>query len=301
MEYIWKNSTSNLVSEMLCGLKKIRERNENRYWQYVTYFSRFPLWGSFSPEEKDYTTFELRAKEVKQRSYEFIWLYKRLEDYTSKRTLYAILLNWIMMDSNETAVIRSPFDDYYEPDVFLHNSGDVFVDAGAFNGDSIYSYIRNYGAGYSKIYAYEISPKACAELEENTKEFHDIFVCQRGLGKEPGRMSLQENEAATANKAEALSDASEGSVDIVALDDELEKEGVTFIKMDIEGAEKDALLGCCRIITGSQPKLAICTYHGYEDIWRIPVMIDAMNPNYKFYMRHYGGNLFPTEFVLLCK
>ena len=105
------------------------------------------------------------------------------------------------------------------------------------------------------------------------------------------------NSDASANQLGQLGDT---CVEVVPLDEDLE-DGLTFLKMDIEGAEQSALLGCERLIRSQHPKLAICTYHGYEDIWKIPIMIDRMNPDYQFYLRHYGGNMIPTEFVLLCK
>lgn len=68
--------------------------------------------------------------------------------------------------------------------------------------------------------------------------------------------------------------------------------------MDIKGAEQDALNGAVRRIKEEHPALIVCTYHGYEDIWQIPRVISEMSAEYCFYMRHYGGNLIPTEFVL---
>lgn len=87
---------------------------------------------------------------------------------------------------------------------------------------------------------------------------------------------------------------------MAALDDDL-PDGFTFLKMDIEGAEYDALKGAERTIRKLHPKLAVCVYHGYDDLWRLPILIDNYNPDYKFYLRHNGGNLIPTEFVLLAK
>ena len=103
---------------------------------------------------------------------------------------------------------------------------------------------------------------------------------------------------ASANRLRQEGSAQE-RVEVVALDEDIEE--LTFLKMDIEGAEQGALLGSERLIRSLHPKLAICTYHGYEDIWKIPLMIDGMYPEYQFYLRHYGGNWPPTEFVLLCK
>lgn len=301
IEYIQKTDTVALVAKMKKTLEALKEESESVYCFFVEYFSTYPLWGSLAPEQGDYTVFDRRAKELKQRSYEFLWLYKRLEDYLSKRTLYAILLNWAFLDIDLVEKIKSPYADYYEPDIFPHNYKDVFVDVGAYNGDSISDYIRIYGRRYSKIFAYEISEKTCEVLRENMQKFHDVIVRQKGVGREHGSMSMVEGQDASANRVEKSKGTSEGTVEIVTLDEELEKEGVTFIKMDIEGAEQDALLGCQNILRNAKPKLAICTYHGHEDIWKVPAMIDAMNPEYKFYMRHYGSNLIPTEFVLLCK
>lgn len=58
--------------------------------------------------------------------------------------------------------------------------------------------------------------------------------------------------------------------------------------MDIEGAEYKALLGAEKTIKKYKPKLAICIYHKPEDVWEIPMLIHKINPNYRFYVRHYS-------------
>jgi hypothetical protein len=63
---------------------------------------------------------------------------------------------------------------------------------------------------------------------------------------------------------------------------------ITFIKMDIEGAEYNAILGAHNTITKYRPKLAISIYHKPEDIWEIPSLILKMNPEYKLYLGHYS-------------
>ena len=73
---------------------------------------------------------------------------------------------------------------------------------------------------------------------------------------------------------------------IVSLDEQL-KEPVTWIKMDIEGFEIPALLGAKHHIQKESPKLTICLYHIVSDLWEIPRLIDAMNPNYEYKIRHY--------------
>lgn len=71
------------------------------------------------------------------------------------------------------------------------------------------------------------------------------------------------------------------------------------MKMDVEGAEIEALRGCERQIRENHPRLAISVYHGFEHVYAIPRMIDKIAQGYKFFMRHHSGIFFPTEFSLL--
>ncbi|HBB29082.1 MAG TPA: hypothetical protein DC000_07520, partial [Clostridiales bacterium] len=73
-------------------------------------------------------------------------------------------------------------------------------------------------------------------------------------------------------------------------------EKINFIKMDIEGAELDALLGARTHIISDRPKLAICVYHTVQDIWKIPQFIYNCNNKQKFYLRYHGTNV-PEELV----
>ncbi len=77
-------------------------------------------------------------------------------------------------------------------------------------------------------------------------------------------------------------------IDVTTIDKALEGEDVTFIKMDIEGAELNALKGAEKTIREKKPKLAICVYHKAEDIWEIPQFILGLREDYKFYLRHYS-------------
>lgn len=73
-----------------------------------------------------------------------------------------------------------------------------------------------------------------------------------------------------------------------SLDDELKNIPVTFIKMDIEGSELEAIRGARHIISTLSPKLAISLYHKLDDFEKIPALIIDINPNYTFYIRHHS-------------
>lgn len=94
--------------------------------------------------------------------------------------------------------------------------------------------------------------------------------------------------------------ASEGNdrIEVVSLDSYI-KEKVTFIKMDIEGAELEALKGCQNTIKKYRPKLAISVYHKKEDIIEIPGYIMSLVPDYHFYLRHYSSGFAETVLYAL--
>lgn len=83
-------------------------------------------------------------------------------------------------------------------------------------------------------------------------------------------------------------DMTEVEIPVCALDDVCNDRDITFIKMDIEGSERQALLGSRKTIERCKPKLAISIYHKSEDIWELPDLILQMNRDYTFYLRHYS-------------
>ncbi len=84
-----------------------------------------------------------------------------------------------------------------------------------------------------------------------------------------------------------------------ALDEAIGEESPSFIKMDIEGAELEALKGAKNIIQKYAPKLAVCVYHKPEDMEEIPQLLLEYNPNYRFYLRHYSLTMNETVLYAL--
>ena len=115
-----------------------------------------------------------------------------------------------------------------------------------------------------------------------------------GVGKE--NLSLK---IASGGAGSHISNAGDQDGQIVSLDDDV-KEPISFIKMDIEGFELDALEGAKNHIITEKPKLAICVYHKPDDLWQIPEYILNLNPSYKLYLRQYkyGDGNNPWESVL---
>ena len=99
------------------------------------------------------------------------------------------------------------------------------------------------------------------------------------------------------SSANTISEEGDKIIETVNLDEDI-KEKIDIIKMDIEGEEYNALIGCKNHIINDKPILLISVYHNNTDLFRIPKLIYEYNNNYKFYLRNYGNNIFPTEIVL---
>lgn len=68
-----------------------------------------------------------------------------------------------------------------------------------------------------------------------------------------------------------------------------------YIKMDIEGYEKEALLGAASYLRDRETILAISAYHRPDDFFAIPLCIQELCGGYGFFRKHYA-NLFDTVY-----
>lgn len=262
-----------------------------------SYFAKFPdYWGKLKEEEGEYEELYNRVESLKNHIEDYIWLYHKLEDYRSKKLLLAILLNWYRFDiaTTQTALEKN-YNQYYDLDIIKSAKNEVFVDIGAYTGDSIISYINNYGINsYKKIYGYEMTQKSYKILENNTKYYPNVEVKNKAVTNKNKLLYLKEHEDSSANM---IVEKSNYKIEAVSLDEDI-KEPITIIKMDIEGSEEQALIGSKNHITKEKPKLLISVYHNHEDLWKLPKLIHSYVPEYHYYLRCYGNNIFPTEIVL---
>ena len=302
INYLRTTDKDTLLSNLIFSLNKMMQEDPENYDVLTDQFIKFPFWDTYNQDEEDYTTFELRLSVLKHHSYDLLWLYKHTEDFLSKRTLAAVIMNWVDLQISGLASVKSTFKNYCEPDIFADNKNGVFVDVGAFTGDTLSDYSQVYGKGYKKIYAYEPSPVVFNDLRDNVEKLglHDVEIRRKGVGSRKGKMFYQENFYETSASIIAEKGDESDQVDIVRLDDDLD-DIPTLIKINVNGYEKEALEGCRKTITKHSPGLAVCMCYDYDDIWKVPSMIEEMVPEYKFYIRHYGNCVVPTDFVLFSK
>ena len=150
----------------------------------MDFFNQFNYWGRLDPQQGIYEEIEGKGAALFHHIQDFAWLYDHLADYRSKKTLYAILSNWYRYDFITTAQTKeSLFDDYFDLDLVTCTPEEVFVDLGAYTGDTVLSYLKNYGEDcYQRIYCYEITPETFQVLQETLAPYRDIVCRQKGVG-----------------------------------------------------------------------------------------------------------------------
>lgn len=261
------------------------------------YFQTFNYWGKLKEMSGEYESLYNRATSLKEHVEDYEWLYKRLKDYRSKKLLYSILNNWYHFDATTTkSSLETNYNQYWDLDIIKPTSEEVIVDIGSYIGDSILTYVENYGVNnYKKIYAYEITPESIEVLKNNTRYYHDVEIRKKAVLDRTQKVYMNINE--NGSSANQVIDEGDEILDGVSIDTDI-VEDVSMIKMDIEGSEAKALIGCQNHIRNTTPKLLLSVYHNHEDLWKIPRLVDDINPNYQFYLRCYGSELFPTEIIL---
>lgn len=256
------------------------------------YWKQYSLWGHDTE-----TVLNNIAVALYEHKRDFDWLFQRLSDNYSRQVLLAVLNNWRFFAMEGLLAVRETrYDDYFDLQLLQCGRKDVIADLGAYIGDTFVSYIKNYGVGaYKRYYCYEITTDSFEKLYQATKDYPRVVLRHKGAGEGAHTMYI---EPGLENSSNTLGESGNEPVQIVALDDDIQ-EPLTLIKMDIEGAEQSALRGCARHIQMDRPKLALSVYHNFEDIWKLPRMIEELVPGYRFYLRYHGGQGWATELTLI--
>jgi len=159
---------------------------------------------------------------------------------------------------------------------------ETYVDGGAYNGDTVASFVKTVSDKYSHIYAFEPDGKSCKKLVKRTEDtsVDRITLFNKGLWSGEDMLSFESKAA----RGSALS-PNGGAVPVTSLDNALGNVPVSYLKLDVEGAEREALLGAENILKTHKPKLNIALYHRTEDIITLPFLIRKIRPDYRFYLR----------------
>jgi FkbM family methyltransferase len=175
-------------------------------------------------------------------------------------------------------------NQYFPPDLIHLTKDESFVEAGAYTGDTICDFLKRTGGTFASIHCFELDAVNFKMLQQTAASLptpERIILHPEGLWDEPLEISY------SVEKSQSTIGAGAARGHVVRLDDAIGEARVTFLKMDIEGAELKALDGARKTILANKPTLAICVYHHFKDLWEIPLFIKSLVPEYRIYLRHH--------------
>ncbi len=207
------------------------------------------------------------------------------------REIYFSAIAYRKSHNPKDAPKYSKHDQYFVKNIVPLSDSEVFVDCGAFDGDTMKEFIKATKGHYQSIVCFEPVEDYHKRLEKRGKGKKVSAICA-GVYKETTTLHFN----ADGGKGSAITASSENTVTVPvrSIDDTPECKDATFIKMDVEGSELDALRGAKDTILRNKPKLAICIYHMHRDFIEIPKWIHNLVPEYKLYVRHHSFSVNET-------
>lgn len=315
LQYIKENDLEDLISKYRNDRQRFIQNEYDNYKKcYIDYFAQRKdykrlVWnlGVKSIVKKPFSDAfygELRpaayAEQGKTPSFENaiidlkdnISLYESLTffDEKSYRVLDTILQ--YRLTSNKTFLFKE-IDQanlmYFDSFIRLSES-EVFVDCGAYIGDTIKSFLKK-TCSYKKIVAFEPDNQNYKKLEKYCSRISNVYIYNYILGAREDIARLDGGSVG----CHVVHEGTGKQKRVVSLDNVIDDK-VTFIKLDVEGSEYDVLLGAKNHIVADLPILAVSVYHKLSDIYKIPCLIEKLSSRYKFILRHYGCS--SSELVL---
>jgi FkbM family methyltransferase len=191
-------------------------------------------------------------------------------------------------------------NQYFPPDIPALPEPIDFVDGGAFTGDTLQDLLGR-GAKLRNYWGFEPDLGNFTILASNASKLNvrgGLFPC--GLSDSNCRIGFDES-LGDGSHISSNPGPKGTSIEITCLklDDALPNATINFVKLDIEGAEGEALSGMRALLATQRPRLAVCIYHRASDLWDLPALVVSLSPDYDFYLRQHAYWGFDTVFYAL--
>ncbi|MGN0642470.1 MAG: FkbM family methyltransferase [Huintestinicola sp.] len=208
-------------------------------------------------------------------------VYDLLADERSRST-FADVINFRISGKIEylhrcTTDKREVFDN-----ILRFSDSEEYIDMGAYNGDTVQEFIGETGGKYSRIFALEPDSRNFRKLTKNTEGAERINLFNAAAWNEDTVLSFSDRSGRNSR----LSEGGPKLRQTAALRGDSLTDRATYIKMDVEGSEREAIEGCRQSIKNGA-KLNCALYHRTDDIFELPLMIHDINPELKLFIRHH--------------
>jgi len=244
-----------------------------------------PLVWAHGAEEAPFHSFDLPTRTLAAAA-PLRELALRLADDASRRVFLAALRQRLRGIFDATAPAA---EQYFPADIVRLSEDEVFVDGGAFDGDTLADFVGRVGERFAHYHAFEPDAanrvRLMGRLEGLPAAVREkITIHPLALHAESATLSFTDQGGPTSHVGTGGNTSVRGE----RLDAILAVQRLSFLKLDVEGAERAALAGAKASITQHRPQVAACVYHEPNDLWEIPQRLAALLPNSRFYLRQHG-------------
>jgi len=204
----------------------------------------------------------------------------------SSRREYVAQVRWRLWLDFDGLASPVGHAQYFPEDLFQVSQDETLVDCGAYDGDTLRVLAERQATFSGRYLAIEPDPNNLRALREYAATLPEAW--RKHLSILPHAVGARrETVRFDASGLASAGISATGTIEVASapLDEILSETPPTFIKMDIEGAELDALAGGRRSIASAAPVLAVCAYHEPDHLWRVPLLIQSFSDQYRFFLR----------------
>jgi len=249
----------------------------------------FPLFYFYDVHFKPHPFYKGLLEDLFKNRENIQWLYKALFDKKSKRILDAIVGFRLTFNPELLDELIDPFP-YFSKDIFNFGNEEVLIDGGAYNGDSIRLFKEVTSDKFKRIISFEPSTTIFKTLKKTFYNDYRIIPTNACLFSENTTLLFDDTE----ERGSAISISRGKKCQAVNIDSIPYADDITFIKLNIEGAEPDAISGAARTIRERKPGLAVAVYHRPDHLWSLAKHIRRINSDYRLYLRQHDGGIIET-------
>jgi len=233
--------------------------------------------------------------DFKNNSKKYADIYNLLADEKSKEIFTKVINFKISFDYNFMEGFTNNHEgQYFDKTIVPEIKNISFLDGGGYVGDTAEEVIKNY-PDFKKIWLVEPIPENIRIAKRELGEYKNIAFLTCGVSDKKETLYFNEEKSFSSIYGKGTQSVKVNTIDNIV------NEKVDFIKLDIEGAEQDALIGATGTIKKYKPILAICIYHKAEDWYKIPQIILNIEPKYNIYLRHYMEGIFESVIYFIPK
>jgi len=228
-------------------------------------------------------------------SEQYNYIYKLLGDKKSKEVFEKVINFKITFDYEFMEGFTNNHEgQYFDKELIPEIKEISFVDGGGYVGDTATEIVKNY-PDFKKIYLIEPIPENIRIAKRELGHLENIEFLTCGVSNKKETLYFNEEKSFSSIYGKGTQSVEVNTIDNIV------KERVDFIKLDIEGAEQDAIEGAKETIKNYKPILAICVYHKAEDWYKIPQKVLEIENDYNIYLRHYMEGIFETVMYFIPK